>query len=85
MTQPSNPTRSFSVKFRVDISGPAKKPQAKGKPSFKPILLSLVVFAALISLGTAAVAKDPASFTLVTSVWNEVKPVLVLLLQYLLK
>jgi len=85
MSQTLNPTTSFSVQIRVDISGPAKKPQAKGKPSFKLILFSLVVFAALIALGTAAVVKDPASLALVAIVWNEIKPVLVLLLQFFLK
>ncbi len=85
MNQPLNPTRSFLVQLRVDISGPAKKPQAKGKPSVELFLLTLVVFAALLALGTAAVVKDPASFSLVAIVWSEIKPVLVLLLWYLLK
>lgn len=85
MTQTLNPTRSLLVQIRVDISGPAKKPQAKGKPSSKFFLFSLVVFATLIALGTAAIVRDPASFALVAIVWNEIKPVLVLLLQFLLK
>jgi hypothetical protein len=85
MTTNSNLTRSFKVQFSVDITGPAKKPTGKGKPSFKLVVFSLAVFAALISLGTAAFVRDPSSFPTMVTVWTEIKPVLVLLLQFLLK
>ncbi|QOZ52387.1 hypothetical protein XH90_14140 [Bradyrhizobium sp. CCBAU 53338] len=51
-------------------------------PHWTRILFALVVFAALIALGAAAVVKDPASFALVAIAWNEIKAVLVLLLRF---
>jgi hypothetical protein len=69
----------------VDISGPAKKPKAKGKASFLLILFALAVFAALIAFATAAVVSAPQPLASVAAVWNEVKPVLVLLLQIFAK
>jgi len=85
MTQPLNPTRSFSVQFRVDITGEAPKPKAKSKASLLLTLFALAVFAALIAFATAAVVSAPQPLASVAAVWNEVKPVLVLLLQVLAK
>jgi hypothetical protein len=86
MTKNSNPTSvSFSVQIRVDITGPAEKPKAKGKAFLKFLVLSLLVFAASVFFGTAATASDFLSLELVKTVWQEIKPVLVLLLQVLLK
>jgi hypothetical protein len=85
MTSNSKLTNALSVQLRVDISGQAKKPKANGVAFLKLALLSLVAFAALISLATAALVNDPSQFAPVTAVWNEIKPVLVLLLLFLLK
>jgi hypothetical protein len=82
----TNTTHTIEVqigKVRFYYKGSAKKPSGKGKPSFKIVLLTLVVFAVIVALGTAAFAGDHVSFTSVSTVWNEIKPILVLLLKSL--
>ena len=73
----------FGKVFMYSYEGSANQPTGKGKPSSKIALLTLVVVAVVVALGTAAVAKDPGSFTAVWSVWGEIKPVLVVLLKAL--
>jgi len=83
----TNKTWKFKVQFGKAFScsyeGSAKKPTGDGKPSFKIVLLALVVLTVMVALGTAAVAKDPGSFAAVVSLWDEIKPVLLLLLELL--
>ena len=56
-----------------------KKAADNSKLSLKTALLLLIAVAVVVILGIAAFAKDPSSFVAVTSVWSEIKPVLLLL------
>ena len=68
-----------SLSFIYQSSG--KPPTGGNKLSARMILLLIVTIAALASLGTAAVAWNPDSFTAVATVWTQIKPVLLLLLK----
>lgn len=70
-----------TFKFRYEIS--AQTPVSKGKSWRKFALLALAIPLAAFLLGTAATAGDPDSFKTVLTVWGEIKPVLILLLECL--
>ena len=69
--------------FSVSAEGSATKPTRKGTPSFKLALLMLVAIAVMVALGTAAIADSSRGFPTVATVWTEIKPIVVLLLETL--